>query len=697
MFKNKLWILGLILSCFATTGYSHINPELENRPSNQQEQAISFRADCVQATASIDMDVNNVRARLLTGGDVWWNGDDGLYIVPKVSPGVEPVSSIFAGAVWLGGIDPAGNLKVAAQTYGSSSSSTDFWPGPLTDDTGTVEPDTCSRWDRFFTVNDSIIDLHIQRYEAAVANNTVYNESDIPLNIRLWPGRGNKFFFNALIEEDDSKPGWELPDNSQGLAAFFDQDGDGEYNPDLGDYPRIEIRGCDLPQYPDQMMFWIYNDAGGVHTESQGAALQMEIQVQAFAYASQDELNDMTFQRYKLINRAIESIDSTFFAMWVDADLGCFDDDYIGCDTSRSLMYIYNEDAQDGQSGCDCAGVNTYCDEIPILGVDYFRGPLDENGDELGMSSFTYYNNGGIPGTTPGTTDPGIASEFYNYLSGSWQDGTPFSFGGSAYNTGSTDLIDYAFTEEPDDQTGWSMCTAGLGNGDRRTVQASGPFKLDPGAVNELIIGAVWVPDISHPCPDISPLLFADDLAQALFDNCFDITDGPDAPDVDFIELDGELVAILSNDEITSNNAFELYEESDLRAPEGTEDSLYRFEGYKIFQLAGPEVGLGELDNPDKARVVVQVDKKNGIIDLFNWVKVEGPVEDEGVWTPVKEVEAADDGILHTFKFDEDQFALGDRRMVNHKKYYFTAPLGARVTKKAFGRDRRLPITNGYR
>ena len=673
MFKNKLWILGLILSCFATTGYSHINPELENRPSNQQEQAISFRADCVQATASIDMDVNNVRARLLTGGDVWWNGDDGLYIVPKVSPGVEPVSSIFAGAVWLGGIDPAGNLKVAAQTYGSSSSSTDFWPGPLTDDTGTVEPDTCSRWDRFFTVNDSIIDLHIQRYEAAVANNTVYNESDIPLNIRLWPGRGNKFFFNALIEEDDSKPGWELPDNSQGLAAFFDQDGDGEYNPDLGDYPRIEIRGCDLPQYPDQMMFWIYNDAGGVHTESQGAALQMEIQVQAFAYASQDELNDMTFQRYKLINRAIESIDSTFFAMWVDADLGCFDDDYIGCDTSRSLMYIYNEDAQDGQSGCDCAGVNTYCDEIPILGVDYFRGPLDENGDELGMSSFTYYNNGGIPGTTPGTTDPGIASEFYNYLSGSWQDGTPFSFGGSAYNTGSTDLIDYAFTEEPDDQTGWSMCTAGLGNGDRRTVQASGPFKLDPGAVNELIIGAVWVPDISHPCPDISPLLFADDLAQALFDNCFDITDGPDAPDVDFIELDGELVAILSNDEITSNNAFELYEESDLRAPEGTEDSLYRFEGYKIFQLAGPEVGLGELDNPDKARVVVQVDKKNGITDLFNWVKVEGPVEDEGVWTPVKEVEAADDGILHTFKFDEDQFALGDRRMVNHKKYYFTA------------------------
>lgn len=49
----------------------------------------------------------------------------------------------------------------------------------------------------------------------------------------------------------------------------------------------------------------------------------MEVQVQAFAYATNDEINDMTFQRYKLINRAIEDIDSTYFAMWTDPDLGC--------------------------------------------------------------------------------------------------------------------------------------------------------------------------------------------------------------------------------------------------------------------------------------------------------------------------------------------------------------------------------------
>ena len=102
------------------------------------------------------------------------------------------------------------------------------------------------------------------------------------------------------------------------------------------------------------MIFWVYNDAGNIHSESRGDPIQMEVQVQAFSYATNDEINDMTFQRYKLINRAVESIDSMFFAMWVDADLGCFTDDYVGSDVSRSLGYMYNEDALDGQTGCAC-------------------------------------------------------------------------------------------------------------------------------------------------------------------------------------------------------------------------------------------------------------------------------------------------------------------------------------------------------
>ena len=234
----------------------------------------------------------------------------------------------------------------------------------------------------------------------------------------------------------------------------------------------------------------------------------------------------MTFYRYKLINRAAQIIDSCFFSMWIDPDLGCDADDYIGCDSTKSLMYVYNSDEEDGNSGFNCtsSGQATYKDKIPILGCDYFRGPLipvvydifgkdttcrpakqGEDFDELkegGMSSFTYYNRA-TTGPTPATEDPSNAIEFYRYMSGSWRDGTPFTRGGDGYNIGSATRTNYAVHDPPDQPGGWSMCEEGLPNGDRRTLQTTGPMRLDPGAVNELIIGVVWVPDQAYPCPNL--------------------------------------------------------------------------------------------------------------------------------------------------------------------------------------------------
>ncbi len=53
--------------------------------------------------------------------------------------------------------------------------------------------------------------------------------------------------------------------------------------------------------------------------------------------------------------------------------------------SSWLYAYVYNQDELDGATGCTCTGgVNTYCDEVPILGVDYFRGPLKPIFDEMG-------------------------------------------------------------------------------------------------------------------------------------------------------------------------------------------------------------------------------------------------------------------------------------------------------------------------
>ncbi len=682
MIKMKYIITSIL--CFGfLSAFAYINPNHSAPASNTQE--VSYRMSCAQAVRQTDLDINNVRARLLVGGDVWWDGSSGRYIVPNVQPGEVEVSSIFAGAVWIGGIDPAGNLKLAAQTYGTSNGGSDFWPGPLTED-GTVEDEVCAQWDNFFTVTGAEIDLHIAQFQEAQAAGIDYDVSLIPEGVRGWPGLGNPFFFDIF--------GFELPTAEQGLGAFFDVDESGDYNPEFGDYPIIEIRNCIEPQYPDEMKFWIYNDAGNIHTETGGDAIQMEIQVQAFAYATNDELNNMTFNRYKLINRAQESIDSTYFAMWVDADLGCFDDDFIGCDTTRSMMYIYNADAVDGSTGDACTGgVETYGDDIPYLGVDYFRGPLapkvvlpdgtcrnpriGEPADtivEIGMTSFLYYNNGGSGTADPAQVDPTNAVEYYNYLTGSWRDGSLVTFGGSGL--GGTVPVQFTFPDAPNDNNGWSMCSAGLPEEDRRTIQASGPFRLDPGQLNELIIGVPWVPSVtSYPCPDIGRLQRADDIAQGLFNSCFDIIDGPDAPDVNWLELDQRLVAVLSNEETAaSNNSFLQYAERDALAPDilPFDSASYKFEGYLVYQLADVNVAIDELDDPDKARLVFQSDVENNVSTIYNWNEDANPFNPAvSIFSPELQIEASDNGILNSFELTTDIFS-GDP-LINHTTYFYTA------------------------
>lgn len=699
------FILVLSILLPSLHAFAWIEPD---RPGAKGEKVVNPRSDCAPATRQYDLAINNVRARLLNGGDIWWDLSDGQYIVPKVDPalGVPGVSSLFAGAVWLGGFDDAGNLKMAAQTYRNQSNN-DFWPGPLSS-VGTTEASICQKWDQFFIVKGVDIRAHINAVEDAEGAGRPIDCDAIPESLKRYPGRGNPFWSQYYD--------FDLPSDTQGVGAFHDADEDGYYNPCAGDYPAIEVRGCPTAaNFPDEIVFWVYNDAGNTHTNTNGTEIRMEVQVQAFAYTTNDQINDMTFYRYKLINRAVLAIDSTYFGMWIDPDLGCPDDDFIGSDTTRSMMYVYNQDGVDGTSGCDCniggGPIPTYCNHVPILGVDYFRGPLgpvrqidsfDINLDfpldpqdypfiydtietfgdtivltvdkrqELGMSSFTYHIRQGSGPWPASMQDPTTAQEFYNYLSGTWRDGSRYVEGGSGFSTVGGTPTNYVFTGDPSNLGAWSMCSANLGQMDPRTVQATGPFRLDPGAINELIIGVVWVPDQVYPCPDLTELRAADDLAQALFDNCFILPSGPDAPDLDWIELDRELICILSNDR-RSNNYLELYEERGLEVPADIIDSNYVFEGYLVYQLASGNVTTGELDDPSKARLIFQVDKRNGINKLFNWTTVKGP-NGIDVWVPVEQIAGADQGIRHSFRITEDQFASGlDRRLVNHKHYYFTA------------------------
>lgn len=219
------------------------------------------------------------------------------------------------------------------------------------------------------------------------------------------------------------------------------------------------------------------------------------------------------------------------------------------------------------------------------------------------------------------------------------------------------------------------MCSNPLPPFDELTIQSTGPFRLRPGAVNDLIFGVVYAANLDYPCPDISKLQYHSDLAQALVDDCFSDPDDIMAPDVEVVELDREIVLLLSNSP-ASNNFNEQYQAQTPTWPFEGADSTYDFEGYLVYQLRRPGVQPDDFDNADLARLVQQVDVKNGIGTVYDWLPVLGfptePGPTEQLFYPEVQVEGEDKGIRHSFRITEDQFASStDRRLLNHRPYYF--------------------------
>ncbi|MCX8112055.1 MAG: hypothetical protein N3E49_02485 [Bacteroidia bacterium] len=614
----------------------------------QRRIAPRTASTCTAPTSSVQLDLNNVRCLIHNGGDMWWDlVQNPRYEIPKVPPGVPAVHSMFASAIWVGGIDAAGRLRLAAQTYRQSG--VDFFAGPLSLQ-GTTDDNTCRQWDRHFVITRREIDNFRAAYQSDPNN---INLGDFP-NVANWP---------AI----NPAPGFERT-----LAPFVDVNGDGDYSPTAGDYP--DVLG-------DMAIWWVYNDRGNVHTETGAPAIGLEIQAMAFAFATTDQINDMTFYKYRIINRGTLALQQTYMAVWVDADLGFYADDYVGCDTARGLGYCYNGDNDDNPSGPGY-GINP-----PAIGTDFFQGPLDENGNRLKMTNFMYYENDfSVRG------NPENAIHFYNYMRSIWKDGSPLVENGTnGYGTGNPTHFIYTgypggptvaslcrFSPPPGD---WNEVTVGNPPFDRRYLQSAGPFTLQPGAVNDVIIGVPWARDINSqhgPANDgrigsVCLLLQADDIAQALFDNQFRLVEGPDAPDLEIVELDRELVLTWRYKNPLANNYYENYRQVDpvLKA-RGAADSTYRFEGYLIYQLRDERVSVADLGDPTRAALIGQCDLKNGITSIVNREQIILPGQSTPLIVDKVMVNGKDQGLFYTLRVKEDRFAEGtDPRLVNYRRYYF--------------------------
>jgi len=686
--KNMLFtsaLIGTISVFFAPALSLHARENVKSGPAKTTPAASGILAACGNPTAQTDLEVNNVRFKIQTAGDMWWDYTTqiGMYEVPKDSKKY----SIYAGALWIGGKDQGGQLKVAAQEYGHQSGNNDFWPGPLDLATVTVDDVVCKKYDKHFRLTRK----EVESFASGLAPATQA--------IKDWPGNG-----------DTGQDPY--------LAPFFDGNHDGKYEPDKTfvdpkdgktkpyDYPGFDLTGIGcvttncIPNdqlYGDELLWWVFNDKGNIHSETGGQPIGVEIRAQAFGFTTNDEINNMTFYNYRIFNRSTTQLDSTYFGVWCDADLGYAGDDYVGCDVSRGLGYTYNGDNDDD------AASQGYGANPPAVGIDFFQGPItnptgvagdgidnnrncqvDEPCEQAIMSKFVFFTNGGgFP-----QQDPSNAVEYYNYLGGRWQNGARWTYGGTGIN--GTTFCDFCFPDKSDHKyewgTGGNCQTPGAPQGDwnevligavpadRRMMQSAGPFKLLPGAVNVITTGVVWARASSGgAASSVNLLKFADSKAQALFDNCFKITNGPDAPDLTIQELDKQLYLYLTN-AVSSNNYNENYpyidKEKDPYITSGI-DTVWKFQGYKLYQVRNASVSSAELDDADKARLVGIYDLKDGVKQIINYYIGANP--NPNYWTPKEMVNAPDNGIQHSIVITKDLFSTGDPTLVNHKTYYFMA------------------------
>ncbi len=192
-------------------------------------------------------------------------------------------------------------------------------------------------------------------------------------------------------------------------ADFFDGDGDGVYNPVDLNNNNLWDPNEDRPDLIADVTTWcVYNDGvpSSLRRWTDSQPMGIEVQQTVFAWGENviDPIDNMIFVRYRLINTGTVSnkFDDVYFSCYSDPDLGDFNDDLVGCDTSLNLGYIYNQGPDE-----------IFGENPPALGIPFLQGPaayipgetfIDNNGNQIydeGIDTpldSAYMNNGPIIG-----------------------------------------------------------------------------------------------------------------------------------------------------------------------------------------------------------------------------------------------------------------------------------------------------------
>lgn len=281
-------------------------------------------------------------------------------------------------------------------------------------------------------------------------------------------------------------------------APFYDLNGNGIYEPTLGESPGLANA--------DEVMWFVCNDLNAALTyDLYGSPpIGLELQVTMWGYNQPGAaLGQFAFRRYRFINKSGFQIDSMYIAQWSDPDIGSAGNDVVGCDSLLELGYGYNGVAQD----VEFLDFNLAPSAIGYL---LLQGPIvpGQPGDtaifdfrkipgfkNLTMASFGYFATGSPFGIEPHLGEYQGTREWYNLLRGfssaSDDINNPVPYlHGSGPNAGQP--TKFPLNGNPVAGTG---DIDAQGNNpapsDRRMAICSGPFTMVPGDTQEVIIAIV--------------------------------------------------------------------------------------------------------------------------------------------------------------------------------------------------------------
>jgi hypothetical protein len=464
---------------------------LSNYTTAQNESAPTT-FNCPESTAQEFIQNSDMKIMFRNGGDMFWDGIEAQYAVPYVYNNPNQAHATFAAATWMGGYDSGGNLLLSAQTYRNQGN--DYWAGPLDIQSGLATH--CTDFDYIWKIQRWAVEQHIADY-----NNGGITGS-VDQSLLRWPGRGNPYFAAQM--------GFQLP-TTYDLAPFYDVNGDAIYDPYQGDYPVFEHGNPNA--IAEEMLWSVFNDNGGLHTQTNGLPLKVEVQQTAYLFTCSNDplLNKTLFIKHKVISKSALPVFNYYYGVWSDFDMGCNNDDYVGTIPSKNTIYAYNEDNNDDNP---CGNyLSGYGPNPPVQAMTILNHPLAH-------STYNTNSNGPIGG-------PSSALGYYNLLSGKFMNGTPMTLGGNGYNPNDPNAVstDYMFPDNPNNPSGWSMYTEHLSGLDQRVLGSIYKDSLMPGEyfIVDLAYSYHRDPDSSNT-QNVNLMEQQIDMVQQYYDSNFNLS-----------------------------------------------------------------------------------------------------------------------------------------------------------------------------